>query len=109
MRRIAAAVLVDDAVEITEQAGKRTTTRRKRTAEEMKQIEQLAGAAIGVDPQRGDVLAVENLSFQEPPPKPCPLHPCRALAHMIEPWAWACAMSDWPRCFWSSTGWCCVR
>ena len=31
VRRIAAAVLVDDAVEVTEQAGKRVTTRRKRT------------------------------------------------------------------------------
>ena len=42
VRRIAAAVLVDDAVEVTEVAGKRTTTRRKRTVDEMKQIEQLA-------------------------------------------------------------------
>jgi len=47
VRRIAAAVLVDDAVEWTEQAGKRTRTRRKRTADEMKEIEQLARAAIG--------------------------------------------------------------
>ena len=67
VRRIAAAVLVDDAVDWTEVAGKRTSTRRKRTADEMKEIEQLARAAIGVDTQRGDVLAVENLSFQEMP------------------------------------------
>src|SRR5229473_3320994 len=53
VRRIAAAVLVDDAVDVAEQAGKRTTTRRKRTADEMKEIEQLARAAIGVDAQRG--------------------------------------------------------
>ncbi len=82
MRRITAAVLVDDAVEVTEQAGKRTTTRRKRTAEEMKQIEQLAQAAIGVDAQRGDVLAVENLSFQEAPIEAPPAPPAgkRTLA-----------------------------
>ena len=67
LKRIAAAVLVDDAVEITEKAGVRSAARRKRTAEEMKQIEQLAGAAIGLDAQRGDMLAVENLSFQELP------------------------------------------
>jgi flagellar M-ring protein FliF len=67
VRRMAAAVLVDDAVEITEQAGKRSSIRRKRTVDEMKQIEELARAAIGVDGQRGDVLAVENLSFQELP------------------------------------------
>ncbi len=39
----------------------------------MKEIEQLAAAAIGLDAQRGDVLAVQNLSFQEPVlPKPAP-------------------------------------
>ena len=90
LRRIAAAVLVDDAVEVTEQAGKRTTTRRKRTADEMKEIERLASAALGVDTQRGDVLAVENLSFQELPGETLP--PPSKTDHwrrMIEPWAWA--------------------
>ena len=89
VRRIAAAVLVDDAVEITEQAGKSTTTRRKRTADEMKQIEQLAQAAIGVDAQRGDVLAVENLSFQQAPVEtisaPSKTEHWRRL---VEPWTW---------------------
>ena len=89
VRRIAAAVLVDDAVEITDQAGKRTTSRRKRTSEEMKQIEQLASAAIGVDSQRGDVLAVENLSFQElplaTPPAPTKSEHWRLL---LAPWSW---------------------
>jgi len=90
LRRIAAAVLVDDAIETTEQAGKLTTTRRKRTPEEMKQIEQLAQAAIGVDSQRGDVLAVENLSFQEAPPETV-LPPTRSehWRRLIEPWSWA--------------------
>ncbi len=90
VRRIAAAVLVDDAMEITEQAGKRTVTRRKRTADEMKQIEQLAQAAIGVDSQRGDVLAVENLSFQETPVE-APPPPARSehIRRLIEPWSWA--------------------
>ena len=63
VKRIAAAVLVDDAVDSPAQAGK-AGVRRKRTPEEMKEIEQLASAAIGVDAQRGDLLAVENLSFQ---------------------------------------------
>jgi len=89
IRRIAAAVLVDDAVETTEQAGKGITTRRKRTADEMKQIEQLAQAAIGVDSQRGDVLAVENLSFQQAPveilPPPTKTERVRRL---IDPWTW---------------------
>ena len=89
VRRIAAAVLVDDAVDVTEQAGKRTSTRRKRTADEMKQIEQLARAAIGVDTQRGDVLAVENLSFQELPLEvPAPPTKSEHWRKLLEPWLW---------------------
>ncbi len=90
VRRIAAAVLVDDVVETTQQAGKSTTMRRKRTADEMKQIEQLAQAAIGVDAQRGDVLAVENLSFQQAPAET--ISPPTKTEHwrrLVEPWAWA--------------------
>ncbi len=67
VKRIAAAVLVDDATEVAQKNGAPVTTRRRRTPEEMKQIEQLAGAAIGLDAQRGDMLAVQNLSFQELP------------------------------------------
>ena len=91
VRRIAAAVLVDDAVDVTEQGGKRTSTRRKRTPDEMKQIELLAQAAIGVNPQRGDVLAVENLSFQEAPLEAAPATPTKSehIRQLIEPWAWA--------------------
>jgi flagellar M-ring protein FliF len=73
IKRLAAAVLVDDAIETVEKNGVKTATRRKRTTEEMKEIEQLAGAAIGLDAQRGDMLAVQNLSFQElPVEKPVP-------------------------------------
>lgn len=64
IRRIAAALLVDDAVEIEQKNNQRAASRRKRSPEEMKQIEQLAAAALGMDPKRGDLLAVENLSFQ---------------------------------------------
>jgi len=89
VRRIAAAVLVDDVVDVVEAAGKRTTTRRKRTVEEMKEIEQLARAAIGVDAQRGDVLAVENLSFQQLPVEvPTPPGKSEHWRRMIEPWSW---------------------
>lgn len=74
IKRIAAAVLVDDAEQVSEGNGKKTITHRKRTPEEMKQIEELASAAIGISTQRGDLLSIENLSFQEhrseelPPP-----------------------------------------
>ncbi len=82
-------MLVDDAVEVAGQAGK-PATRRKRSQEEMKVIEQLARAAIGIDAQRGDVLAVENLSFQELPGEALP--PPSKSEHwrrLLEPWSWA--------------------
>ncbi|HXW90251.1 MAG TPA: flagellar basal-body MS-ring/collar protein FliF [Terriglobales bacterium] len=67
IRRISAAVVVDDAVEVKEQNGKREEVRHKRTAAEMRQITDLAKASIGVDPARGDVLMVQNLSFEQSP------------------------------------------
>jgi len=65
VRRITASVLIDDALDKTENG--KPGARRKRTPEEMTAIEKLARAAIGVDEQRGDLLAVENLSFQSAP------------------------------------------
>ena len=67
VRRITASVLIDDAIDYKQEGGKPSTVRRKRTPEEMTAIEKLARAAIGVDDQRGDLLAVENLSFQSTP------------------------------------------
>jgi flagellar M-ring protein FliF len=64
IRRLAAAVVVDDATDVEMHNGQRAVTRRKRTPEEMKQIEELARAALGLDSGRGDLLAIENLSFQ---------------------------------------------
>jgi flagellar M-ring protein FliF len=66
IRRIAAAILVDDAVETKTEGGKTQETRRKRTPEEMKQIESLAKAAVGFDMQRGDQFSLENISFVMP-------------------------------------------
>jgi flagellar M-ring protein FliF len=63
IKRISAAVLVDDALEIKGEGNQKTRVRRKRTPEELKQIEALAAAAIGLNTQRGDRLAVENLPF----------------------------------------------
>jgi flagellar M-ring protein FliF len=74
IRRISAALLVDDAIDVKQENGKRSESRRKRTPEELKQIEALAKAAIGIDVSRGDSLTIENLSFEsipvDPPPKP---------------------------------------
>jgi len=63
LKKISAAVLVDDAVEVSNAGGKKVETRRKRTPEEMKQILDIATAAIGIDASRGDHITVQNLSF----------------------------------------------
>lgn len=67
VKRVAAAILVDDAVESKAENGKIQERRRKRTPEEMKQIEELAKAAIGFDGQRGDLFSLQNISFQQSP------------------------------------------
>jgi flagellar M-ring protein FliF len=64
-KRIAAAVLVDDAI-IPASAPGQSDSRRKRSPEEMKQIEDLAKAALGFDTTRGDQISVQNIPFQAP-------------------------------------------
>jgi flagellar M-ring protein FliF len=90
VRRITASVLVDDAVDTKQENGKSSSVRRKRTPEEMTAIEKLARAAIGVDEQRGDLLAVENLSFQSTPVE-LPAAPGKLdkLRLLVQPWAGA--------------------
>ena len=89
IKRIAAALLVDDGFQIEQQNNKRVAIRRKRSADEMKQIEQLAAAALGIDTGRGDLLAVENLSFRtletEAPPAPTALE---RLQRNLQQWTW---------------------
>ena len=89
IKRIAAALLVDDAVEIEQKNNQRTATRRKRSPDEMKQIEQLAAATLGIDAKRGDLLAVENLSFQNlQQDLPAPLTFLERLQRTLHNWTW---------------------
>jgi len=88
IRRVAAAVLVDDAVEYSAQGTTQTATRRKRTPDEMKQLQQLAAAAIGLDTQRGDVLSLENLSFQQFPAEAvAAASRWEAIRRLLEEWS----------------------
>lgn len=57
IKRITAAVMLD--------AGPKA-----RTPEELKQIESIASAALGIDAKRGDSLVVESIAFQSPPQEP---------------------------------------
>jgi flagellar M-ring protein FliF len=67
IRRLTAAVLLDDAVERKQEKGKWVETHRKRSPDELKLISELAQAAIGFNDARGDVISVQNLSFDRGP------------------------------------------
>jgi flagellar M-ring protein FliF len=89
IQKVAAAVLVDDVVDVKEEKGQRKETRHKRTPEEMKQIEDAAKAAIGFDPARGDILSVQNISFLSPPwEKPIPPPVTERIRVVTERWIW---------------------
>jgi flagellar M-ring protein FliF len=63
VRRITAAVVVNDRA-LTEGAGKlEHTVWKPRNGDEMHRLEQLAQAAVGFDPRRGDQVVLENVSF----------------------------------------------
>ncbi len=63
IKRITAAVLVNDAVERTQVKGKWTEQTHRRSPAELKQMSDLAMAATGMDASRGDVISVQNMSF----------------------------------------------
>jgi flagellar M-ring protein FliF len=75
IRRITAALLVDDATTVRQLPhGKTEEVRLQRSPEQLKQLQGLAEAAIGFDAARGDVLTIEDMPFAVPtviaPPKP---------------------------------------
>jgi flagellar M-ring protein FliF len=77
IRRLTAAVLLDDAVDHRMEKGKQVEIRRKRSPEEIKLISDIAQAAIGFNSVRGDVISVQNLSFDhaQAPEVPLPSLP----------------------------------
>jgi flagellar M-ring protein FliF len=63
IERVSAAILVDDATVKNVQGNKVSYTRKKRTADELNKIQQLAEAVIGFDAKRGDTISVQDMSF----------------------------------------------
>ena len=66
IRRITAALVLDDAAERVWQGGHWVTTHRKWRPDEIQNITSLTQAAIGFNGTRGDVVTVQNLSFDRP-------------------------------------------
>lgn len=86
VKRITAALLIDDAV-VSDAKG--APSRSKRTAEELKKIDSLARAALGINDARGDILAVENLTFRETKPEvPAPATKLEKAAHVGKQFSW---------------------
>lgn len=65
VRRITAAVLVNDIVDHKLVAGKWVDSPRKRSVAQLKQLQELAQAVLGTDPQRGDVVTLEDITFDD--------------------------------------------
>jgi flagellar M-ring protein FliF len=68
IRRLTAAIVLDDAVERKKENGKWVEINHKRDPQELKLISDLAQAAVGFDSARGDVVSVQNLSFDHGTP-----------------------------------------
>jgi flagellar M-ring protein FliF len=65
--RLSVAVILDDEhVQKKQEDGSVTTVRQSRKPEEIQKIQALVAAAVGLDPERGDQLTVENVAFDEP-------------------------------------------
>ena len=88
IKKISAAVLVDDVLDVSVVNGKKLETRRKRTADEMKQILDVATMVIGIDPSRGDRISVQNLSFVALP-SDIETHPTweRRVQRVLQDWS----------------------
>ena len=72
-----AVILDDDQVAKAGEDGQTTVTRTARTPDQIQKIQALVAAAVGLEPDRGDQLTVENVSFDEPvfiEPPPTPFH-----------------------------------
>jgi flagellar M-ring protein FliF len=88
IKRMTVAVLVDDAAEMTGSSGKKEETHRKRTADELKQIQEVAAAAVGLDTTRGDQIAVQNFPFQTLPiEQPTPPSIVQRIQTLTERWS----------------------
>jgi flagellar M-ring protein FliF len=65
--RLSVAVIVDDAHETKQDPeGRAIVSRVPRSPQELQKLQTLVAAAVGVVEDRGDLITVENVSFEEP-------------------------------------------
>jgi flagellar biosynthesis/type III secretory pathway M-ring protein FliF/YscJ len=65
VEKLSIAVILDNRTKVTtDKDGKQQTSTEPRTPEEMKKYRDLVTAAIGLNAERGDLLTVENISFE---------------------------------------------
>jgi flagellar M-ring protein FliF len=66
--RLSVAVIIDDEQVVTRsENGDAKVTRNARKPEDLQKLQNLVAAAVGLEPDRGDQLTVQNISFDEPP------------------------------------------
>lgn len=84
IRKISAAILVDN-TQVTQLAGKKQTqVAVPPSPAELKQIQALASAVLGLDAARGDVVTVENIPFHITPLEvPAPLQGLKRIAPFL--------------------------
>lgn len=66
IHRLTAAILVNDAIDRKLVKGKWVATPHKRTPQQLQQIADLARGVLGADTARGDVVTVQNMTFDDP-------------------------------------------
>ena len=64
--RLSVAVILDDEM-VPAENGEGTGGRRARSPEQVQKIQTLVATAVGLDPDRGDQLTVDNVSFDDRP------------------------------------------
>ncbi|MCC7185380.1 MAG: flagellar M-ring protein FliF [Acidobacteria bacterium] len=65
LNRLSVAVLIDDVRKVEKaEDGKETTVATPRTPEELQRLHTLVASAVGLVPDRGDQLTVENIAFE---------------------------------------------
>lgn len=82
--RLSVAVIIDDDQVVKNNAqGQPSVQRKPRGREELQKMQALVAAAVGLEPDRGDTLTVENIAFDEAPVENAP--PPTILQRIITP------------------------